>query len=546
MPLSGLRIPKPSTFLSHERKPAAQYASTYFLGDADSAHEQQARAQAAGEQGSPSPLGTASSGTEVPAEIAESIGTQRGGGSPLPQDTRSQMERRFGRSLSQVRIHHDSQSDALNKDLSSAAFTVGKDIFFRGGQFRPNQPEGKQLLQHELSHTMQSTQPGLIQRELFTQRQVSEKVSIWGRWRSGAYGEIVEMFGLWHQGVKTQPLSTKLFFLQTLLTKIDAYIASKQAKQSGAGEEARTARAGRIGKMQEVRENVASELSMVDSQASQTPETQPTLQDMDRGPLSFVPDGIQTGGALNKLYEVDLDASQGTTGLFKPEKEEDATIAMTKGARAGIPTKRPNQTGRSVGAYRIAQLLGSDLIPETAYGSVDYTATDQNGQSVNVSQSGSVMKRLQGAKPGAETDFSYDLGRKYNMRDEHSRELSKLYLLDMIIGQVDRHEQNFMVADSGPRVWGIDNDLAFGKNYTVDPKKGTTRVDTFGKTGSDIKVDPAFANEIIKLARHPDWVEDALRNLELTDEEIAAAVERLKNLALYLTRRLAKNENLWT
>jgi len=103
-----------------------------------------------------------------------------------------------------------------------------------------------------------------------------------------------------------------------------------------------------------------------------------------------------------------------------------------------------------------------------------------------------------------------------------------------------------LVEENGSRVWGIDNDLSFGKNYTVDPVKGTTRVSTFGKTGSDITVDPAFATEIIKLANHPDWVEQALQNLDLTDAEIAAALSRLQNLALYLTRRLAKGEKLWT
>ena len=543
MPFLGLRIPTPSSFLRQDKPPAAPYATKYALGDAQTANEQQAKAQAEGH--GTAATGSTNSATAIPEDLAASIDQQRGGGSPLPDDTRSHMERTFGRSLSAVRIHDNPQADALNQQLSASAFTVGQDIFFRGGQFRPGSPQGQKLLRHELTHTTQSTQSGLIQRELWTQRAVSDKVGIRGRWRSSAYSEIVGMFGLWHQGVKTQPVSTQRFFLRQLLNKIDAYIQSKQDKQTSATGDAHTARDQRIGKMQDVRDNVQAELTEVEATASQNPETRRPLPARDRGPLNPVQDGLQTGGALNHLFEVELDPSGTDTGLFKPEKDEDNTIAMTKGGRAGIPNQAPNQTGRSVGAYRIAKLLGSDLIPETAYGSVDYTTPSSDGSLLLATQPGSVMKRLHGAQTGTEMDYIGGMPISHT-RDEHLRELSKLYLLDMIIGQVDRHGGNYMVEENGSRVWGIDNDLSFGKNYTVDPVKGTTRVSTFGKTGSDITVDPAFATEIIKLANHPDWVEQALQNLDLTDAEIAAALSRLQNLALYLTRRLAKGEKLWT
>src|SRR5262249_16928580 len=43
----------------------------------------------------------------------------------------------------------------LNRSLSASAFTLGNDIFFRNGAYRPNTTGGNKLLAHELTHTMQ-------------------------------------------------------------------------------------------------------------------------------------------------------------------------------------------------------------------------------------------------------------------------------------------------------------------------------------------------------------------------------------------------------
>ena len=91
----------------------------------------------------------ADAGTEARIDAA------RGGGSPLPATTRSDMGERMGHDLSGVRVHNDATSHQLARDLDAHAFTVGNDVFFGRGQYQPNTGSGKKLLAHELTHTVQ-------------------------------------------------------------------------------------------------------------------------------------------------------------------------------------------------------------------------------------------------------------------------------------------------------------------------------------------------------------------------------------------------------
>lgn len=77
------------------------------------------------------------------------------GGQPLPRDVRSFMEPRFGADFSEVRIHADAEAASLSNRLSARAFTYQNHVFFAGNQYQPGSSEGKQLLAHELTHTIQ-------------------------------------------------------------------------------------------------------------------------------------------------------------------------------------------------------------------------------------------------------------------------------------------------------------------------------------------------------------------------------------------------------
>lgn len=100
----------------------------------------------------------------VEPSIENAIDRKRGGGEEMATDSRSRMETFFGADFSDVHMHTDKESDELNRSLNAKAFTVGKDIFFRQGEYNPVSSSGQELLAHELTHVVQ--QSGGIQAKL--------------------------------------------------------------------------------------------------------------------------------------------------------------------------------------------------------------------------------------------------------------------------------------------------------------------------------------------------------------------------------------------
>ena len=103
-------------------------------------------------------------GGEVEPSVTRQIQAARGGGRPLDEGVRSSMESGFGADFSNVRVHTGTQADTLNRSLNARAFTVGRDIFFKGGEYNAGSSGGKKLLAHELTHTVQQGAAG-VQRD---------------------------------------------------------------------------------------------------------------------------------------------------------------------------------------------------------------------------------------------------------------------------------------------------------------------------------------------------------------------------------------------
>lgn len=101
------------------------------------------------------PTNTTQDENQVSAEVEQQIESLKGQGEKLPDDVRTEMESQFSHDFSSVCIHNDAAADALCKQLSARAFTVGSDIFFASGEYAPNTTEGKRLLAHELTHVVQ-------------------------------------------------------------------------------------------------------------------------------------------------------------------------------------------------------------------------------------------------------------------------------------------------------------------------------------------------------------------------------------------------------
>ena len=74
---------------------------------------------------------------------------------PLPANVRRFMEPRLRADLSLVRVHTGERAATLSRQLNAQAFTVGNQIFFGRDRFRPETEQGRELIAHELTHTIQ-------------------------------------------------------------------------------------------------------------------------------------------------------------------------------------------------------------------------------------------------------------------------------------------------------------------------------------------------------------------------------------------------------
>jgi hypothetical protein len=79
----------------------------------------------------------------------------RSPGQPLEPNTRTFFDTRFGHDFSNVRVHADSHAAESARAVNALAYTVGQQIVFGAGQFRPESTGGKHLLAHELAHVVQ-------------------------------------------------------------------------------------------------------------------------------------------------------------------------------------------------------------------------------------------------------------------------------------------------------------------------------------------------------------------------------------------------------
>jgi hypothetical protein len=123
-------------------------------GPKQTALQRQAKPQAPGKEEKLQRKATGKA-PKVSDNLQTAIQSQATGGQALPADVRSYMEGRFHADFSGIRIHNNREAANLNNQLSARAFTFKNHIFFGPDQYQPGSSDGKQLIAHELTHTIQ-------------------------------------------------------------------------------------------------------------------------------------------------------------------------------------------------------------------------------------------------------------------------------------------------------------------------------------------------------------------------------------------------------
>lgn len=90
--------------------------------------------------------------SDTPPHVQSAIGS---GGRPLEQQPRSFFEARLGFDLSGIRIHTESTAEQSARAINARAYTLGHNIIFWRGEYKPNTESGVRLLAHELTHMIQ-------------------------------------------------------------------------------------------------------------------------------------------------------------------------------------------------------------------------------------------------------------------------------------------------------------------------------------------------------------------------------------------------------
>ena len=92
---------------------------------------------------------------QVSNEFEKTLRSTKGGGQPMSDRTRGEMESSFNADFSNVRIHTDSKAQGMNREVNAKAFAHGQDIYFAPNRFQPEDTMGRHLLAHELTHVVQ-------------------------------------------------------------------------------------------------------------------------------------------------------------------------------------------------------------------------------------------------------------------------------------------------------------------------------------------------------------------------------------------------------
>jgi hypothetical protein len=237
-------------------------------------------------------------------------------------------------------------------------------------------------------------------------------------------------------------------------------------------------------------------------------------------------------GAFNTVSEVKY--KNGEVGVFKPLPKIDAR--KVEGGwvadRTGIDVRSPQTALRNLATFAVAKKLGFNIVPETRI-------AEHLGQ----------LGILMGRAPGMTGKKTWNTDRSLFNNPKVRRELTKLQLLDALVGQGDRHWNNYFIHTSPSgrvTVTGIDNDQCFGRKVT-DPNgiayRNTKDADGFRGVLLPPVVDREMANAFDQLT--PDDLDDLLGD-KLSRDEVDAAKQRLQGIKVHIEELRDKRWVIYT
>ena len=142
------------------------------------------------------------------------------------------------------------------------------------------------------------------------------------------------------------------------------------------------------------------------------------------------------------VHDVDYMSTLESTGTTGGIHESTTEVANFKDGSKGVyKTTSDGSTAAEVSVYEVNKIVGWNLCPETV--KRDYGSGD-----------GSVQKWVKDGYTPYDNKIEYG---EYEIEPEQVNDMSKIFVLDMILGNFDRHDKNIMISKDGS-IYMIDNE----------------------------------------------------------------------------------------
>ncbi len=232
------------------------------------------------------------------------------------------------------------------------------------------------------------------------------------------------------------------------------------------------------------------------------------------------------GGVMNKVSKLVYGDE---TRIFKSEMLTTTSKANQIGI-CGIDKSAPRFGNRNIATKAMSNVIGGNVIPDSCF-------------TIHDGKIGLLMEEAKGEemKDFKKTGFNPKPPSEDLVASLHTQ-LNQLEWTDMLTGQGDRHDGNYMI-DANPnsiKITGIDNDFCFGKNqddyskYGSSPDAGPARG---GRRGgywgyNSAEMPPLIDKNVYDSLIAKDFDRDVKPNLIglLTDEEIGASKQRFAQM----------------
>lgn len=147
---------------------------------------------------------------------------------------------------------------------------------------------------------------------------------------------------------------------------------------------------------------------------------------------------------------------------------------------------------KEVGAYILDCVLGFNLVPVTIFR--EYNSPIRSKEKYGSNTSYSFQHFINNAKN------YYAIKSEVGHKKHIQTQLHKMYIFDYLLGNDDRHENNFLV-DDNEKVWAIDNGYAFelgNSNFCSDDSYGEITI-SFNDIVSNMILNPDLIKCVSRL-----------------------------------------------